>query len=335
MTSITSHKYNLKQIRDISHSNFSYQIPQDTFDILNHLCNQIGLATVASRVYKTSDNTCAEADIKQHGDVKKKRRGHKNEASAEEWETLRTFQPTKMETKVGIEADLNELRLHLNKLTDKTFLDIRVKIIDKINSIIDEISENDAGQKQEMNNKIATTLYDLCSTNKFYSKIFADLFAELATKYDWLRSFFDAKYIHVMELFNDIQYVDSNADYDGFCEMNKKNDRRRAISTFYLNLALNGFIEIKGIVKVLKEILVIILEYIYLPDKKNEVDELTEVVAILFNRDMINELDDEEIYYINGESILETISGLAQRRAKDYPSLSNKVIFKYMDLVDM
>jgi hypothetical protein len=129
--------------------------------------------------------------------------------------------------------------------------------------------------------------------------------------------------------------VDSNADYDGFCEMNKKNDRRRAISTFYLNLALNGFIEIKGIVKVLKEILVIILEYIYLPDKKNEVDELTEVVAILFNRDMINELDDEEIYYINGESILETISGLAQRRAKDYPSLSNKVIFKYMDLVDM
>ena len=44
---------------------------------------------------------------------------------------------TKIEQKTGIDGEINEIRLYLNKLTDKTFLDIREKIIDKINKIIE------------------------------------------------------------------------------------------------------------------------------------------------------------------------------------------------------
>ena len=57
------------------------------------------------------------------------------EVSSDDWESIRTFQTTKLEQKTGIEGDINELRLYLNKLTDKTFLDMREKIIDKINFI--------------------------------------------------------------------------------------------------------------------------------------------------------------------------------------------------------
>ena len=75
------------------------------------------------------------------------------------------------------------------------------------------------------------------------------------------------------------------------------------------------------------------------PDKKNEVDELTEIVGILFNKEMIDEVDDDaatpEDYYVLDQSILDTVNSLAQKKAKDYPSLSNKAIFKYMDLVEM
>ncbi len=74
-------------------------------------------------------------------------------------------------------------------------------------------------------------------------------------------------------------------------------------------------------------------------DKKNEVDELSEIVGILFNKEMINEVEEDanepEDYYIFDKSILDTISNLAQQKAKDYPSLSNKTIFKYMDIVDI
>jgi len=86
-----------------------------------------------------------------------------------------------------------------------------------------------------------------------------------------------------MTQYNDIEYIDSEKDYNGFCDMNKKNERRRAITTFYLNLALNGFIPKERLVKMLKDILTSIMFYVNLKtDKKNEVDELSEIVAILF-----------------------------------------------------
>jgi len=333
-------KYNLKQISDISYSGFDFKIPDDTFDIINYLCSQVGSSGIVSSVFTKSAPSVSSFDggentndfISSSMNKNKKKRGNKAmEVSENEWESIRTFQPTKIEQKTGIDGDINEIRLYLNKLTDKTFLDIREKLIQKINSVCLELLEQDDYVK------LGLMLYDMCSTNKFYSKIFADLFAELASMYSWLNSIFNEKYTNIMEQYNNIQYIDSEKDYDGFCEMNKKNEKRRAITTFYFNLALNGFIKKEYIVKILKDILTSIMNMINIPDKKNEVDELTEIVGILFNKEMIDEVDDEyeDEYYVLDQSILETVSSLAQKKVKDYPSLSNKAIFKYMDLVEM
>jgi len=67
-----------------------------------------------------------------------------------------------------------------------------------------------------------------------------------------------------------------------------------------------------------------------MPNKKNEVDELTENIAILFDIDVI-----DESYMVNEDSIIDTITKLAKTKTTDYKSLSNKAIFKFMDLVDM
>lgn len=332
-------KYNLKQFMDISCSGFHFEIPEDTCDTINYLCGQVGSSNLLSNVFtKTAPSVSSNSSI-GHDDFtspnkNKKKRGNKAmEVSAEEWESIRTFQTTKIEQKSGVDGDIDQIRLYLNKLTDKTFLDTREKIIEKINSICSQTEE------QENISKVGNILYDLSSTNKFYSKIFADLFAELATKYSWLKTLFNEKFSRIMDQYNDIQYVDSEKDYDGFCEMNKKNDRRRAITLFYVNLALNGFIKKENIVAMLRDILTTIMKFINVADKRNEVDELTEIVAILFNKEMIDDVDDDadepEDYYVLDQSIMDTINTLAQKKAKDYPSLSNKAIFKYMDLVEM
>jgi hypothetical protein len=332
-------KYNLKQITDISYSGFHFEIPEDTYDIINYLCTQVGSSGISSSVFSKSEASASMTSGENSNDFSginknnKKKRGNKAmEVSSQEWESIRTFQTTKIEQKTGIDGDINEIRLYLNKLTDKTFLDMREKIIDKINSI------SSISTSTEDIIKVGTMLYDMCSTNKFYSKIFADLFAELASMYSWLNTIFVEKFSNIMEHYNDIKYVDYEKDYDGFCEMNKKNETRRAITTFYLNLALNGFIKKEHIVKILRDILNTIMGMINIVDKKNDVDELTEVVGILFNKDMIDEVEDDaepEDYYVMEQSILDTVSSLAQKKAKDFPSLSNKAIFKYMDLVEM
>lgn len=332
-------KYNLTQITDISNSGFHFEIPEDSFNIINYLCSQVGTPGITSSVFtKTptsisvniNDFATSSSQIKNN----KKKRGNKGmELNSEEWESIRTFQTTKIEQKTGLDGDISEIRLLLNKLTDKTFLDIREKIIFKINTVCSNSLEN------EEYVKIGSILYDICSTNKFYSKIFADLFVELVSMYDWLNSIFKKNYATIMEQFDNILYVDSDKDYNGFCEMNKKNETRRAITTFYLNLAINGFIHKEELVKILQTILISIMNMINYADKKNEVDELTEIVAILFNKEIIDEVHSRSTkpkeYFILDKSIFDTVSSLAQKKVKDYPSLSNKAIFKYMDLVEM
>lgn len=304
-------KYNLKQIYDISNG-IQFEIPEETFNNINYLCSQVGSSNIASRIFvKTA--TSLEP---------KKKRGNKNmEVSMEEWETIRTFQTTKIEQKTGIDADINELRLFLNKLSNKTFLDMREKILHKINTICEQYLEDDI-------NKVGNMLYEICSTNQFYSNIFADLFVELALKYEWLNNIFKMYYDNIMDEYNNIQYVDSDKDYDGFCEMNKKNERRHSITTFYVNLAINGFIEKDKIIQMLNDILTTILDLIHVADKKNEIDELTEIIAILYNKNIINSVEDTE-------DITDKIEWLSQQKSKDHLSLSNKSIFKYMDLVEM
>ena len=183
-------------------------------------------------------------------------------------------------------------------------------------------------------------IYEISSTNKFYSKIFADLFAELMLKYDWLRNIFDDGYNNIMEQYKNINYVDPDVDYDKFCDMNKINEKRKAVTTFFVNLSLNGYIPAIGIVKILKNLLEIVMGLIDVNDKKNEVDELTENIAILFNKDLMELLTKSEDYVetdfkIKDSSILEIITKLAKSKSKDYASLSNKAIFKYMDLIEM
>ena len=335
-------KYSLKQITDISYSGFHYEIPAETCNMINYLCSQVGSTQLNNNVFSKTRPTAPGPGVKANVELlndnnrPKKRKANRNmEATDEDWEALRTFQTTKIEQKTGIEADIDQIRLYLNKFTDKTFLDMREKIISAINKILSDTTDD------TVVNNIGDIIYDLCSTNKFYSKIFADLFAELCSMFNWLKVIFDKNHANILNEYNNIKYVDSEKDYDGFCEMNKKNERRKSVTSFYLNLGLNGFIPQKNVAILMRNILTTIVSYISLPDKKNEVDELTENVAILFSKDIhYNELieldvNDELIVGDTQKDVSETISYLAKLKAKDYPSLSNKAIFKYMDLVEM
>lgn len=309
----TTLKYNIKQINDIS-IGMQFEIPDETFDIINYLCSQVGSVNISSKTF-------IKSSIAPSVNENKKKRNKAIDASAEEWENIRTFQTTKIEQKTGIDADINELRLFMNKLSNKTFLDMREKILEKINNICERYTNEDKI-------KVGHILYEICSTNQFYSSIFVELFVELVLKYEWLNNIFQTYSDNIMNEYNNIQYIDSDKDYDGFCEMNKKNERRRSVTSFYVNLAINGFIEKEKIIKMLRDILGTILDFIHIANKKNEVDELTEIIAILYNKNIVDGSEETD-------DITDIIELLAQKKAKDCPSLSNKSVFKYMDLVEM
>ena len=75
--------------------------------------------------------------------------------------------------------------------------------------------------------------------------------------------------------------------------------------------------------------------FISVDDKKNEVDELTETIAILYKKELYAEDDGDDYLPIEGNTISEVVEKIAKSKVKDYKSLTNKSLFKFMDLIDM
>jgi hypothetical protein len=334
-------KYNLQQFNTIAFNGFQYSIPQSSIDIINDLTSQVGSsAHVKSNLFQKKgvkeDKNGFNGDVStENKPTNKKRKGNRAmEMSNEEWNTLRAFQATKIEHKTGIDSDIDQIRLHLNKLSDKTFTEMKEKIV----SIIDILDSNEDFNDCAAD-KINNVVYDISSSNKFYSKIYADLYSVLINKYIWMKQFFDNKIKNYIDNFNDIEFFDPDKNYDKFCEMNKKNEIRKAHSQFIVNLSLCGVISRVVIMNYLKILIEMVMKMINESDKKNEVDEFTENIAILYNKDILDDSasddNDEDEFLINVQTIIQTITMLAKCKAKDYKSLSNKAIFKYMDLIEI
>jgi hypothetical protein len=260
---------------------------------------------------------------------KKKRSNRMIEVvNEDDWEELRNFHTTKIEQKVGIDAHVDLIRSYLNKMTDKNYKDTRSKIMDLLNQMV---SEN---ENQEEMIRVSSVLFEIASTNRFYSKIYAELYSELIHQYEPMKTVFQENFDRFMDLFHHIEYVDPSLDYDKFCKINKDNEKRKSLSSFFINLMSHQIISKNKIMDMIVHLMTQIFAYLQQEDKKNEVDELTENVVILFQRDLFKEADYRDTS-IQGMNVMELIEFLAKSKVKDFKSFTNKSLFKFMDMIDM
>jgi len=337
---MTAH-YTLNDINNILFQGFDFKLPEETLKIISELALQVGSPDyVKTPVFQKRENpmkvepsydfTRENANKNNGGFRRGNRRNNKaiEIVNDEDWEALRSFQTTKMEEKVGLDAQIDIVRGLLNKLTDKNYIDMRNKIIEVIDKLVEENITIDNMSR------LSSIIFEIASTNRFYSKLYADLYSDLSTKYDMMKCTFENKLNEFTDLFNTIEYVDAKVNYDKFCEINKMNEKRKSLAAFYLNLMYNGVIIRKTITEITRNLLSQVYTFILEEDKKNEVDELTETISILYKKELYT---DENVDYtlIDGFTITELISKIANSKVKDYKSLTNKTIFKFMDLIDM
>ena len=237
------------------------------------------------------------------------------------------FNATKLVPKTGLAGDIDLIRSYLNKITDRTFVDMKSNIINLLDKLI---QENIITQIQLM--QISSYLFEFASTNRYFSKLYADLYTELVNKYDCMKQTLDNSFNTFLEMFINIEYVDPDVNYDEFCRINKINEKRKSLSTFYVNLCANNMLQHDKLVELTYNMILRVMEYIKMADKKAHVDEYTENIAILFNKDEYTNVTDK---LIDGKTIIETIQMLATSKTKTFPGLSSKCVFKYMDMLEM
>jgi len=325
-------RYTLDNINQILFDGFDYELPEETLKIISQIALQVGSPDyVRTPIFKKRENPMKNEQIlKDLGGFKKGKRGKATEiVNDEDWDAIRTFQTTKIEDKNGVDSQIDLIRVYLNKLTDKNYIDIRNKVVDIIDTLIEQnITSSDML-------RFSSIIFEIASTNRFYSKIYADLYSDLSSKYQMMKEIFEKNLEKFTGLFNNIEYIDPKVNYDKFCEINKTNEKRKSLASFYLNLMYNGIISKKEIMEITRNLLSQVYSFISIDDKKNEVDELTETVAILYKKDLYEKDNGTNYKLINNYTINEIIKHIANSKVKDYKSLTNKTLFKFMDLIEM
>lgn len=235
--------------------------------------------------------------------------------------------------KEGVEGIINSIRVHLNKITNKTFDTQTEAVHNQVNSLGDEMAHALP--------LIAESIFTIASGNAFYSSLYADLYCDLSSRHTVLISTLDNILANIDTMLKSIEWCDPNDDYDRFCEINKNNDKRRALVIFCVNLMKRGLIPLKRI-----EDMIIDLETRFFDslDKEGSIsinEELSELMAALIIKSSdpshLSDSNDKKKWlqtWCAKPCIEEYATRVSKLKAKDHVGLSNKAVFKHMDMRD-
>ena len=218
-------------------------------------------------------------------------------------------------------------------MSNKNYDTQKTTILDYIHKLTTEMDSPEELQK------VATAIFDIASTNKFYSEMYAKIYKELIDLYPVFREILDDFLLQFLNTISDLKYVDPNVDYDAFCNYNKQNDRKKATAVFIIHMMKQDVISPSIVLNILHHLLQNIENNMDLLDRINEIEEMTELVNLLILEGFIfisnffvvanSDLESEKEIWLKNISKFRDFSNF---KVKDKKSLSSRVIFKYMDI---
>lgn len=326
--------YSLGDFERIKNDGFVHTLPTYVMQMIQSLADKVG----APEYIKTPQFHKKEVVVPPRKALHHHRGNKTQEISDDDWDAVRRYQATVMVKKNGIDASIEEIRKHLNKMSKKTYDVQKDLLITELQTIlaVQKKAGAAAGASASASSsetdltKVGDAIFHIASGNIFYSEMYAQLYKELMDDYAFMQSVFDRNFEAVGGLFKDFTYVNPADDYDGFCDTNKINDRRKALSQFYVNLMKEEVIAPAKIISIVTDLQAMLLEKITQPDEKNIVDELSDVLFIFIVKgaEQLNELDEQ------WDAILHNVRVISTATVKQYPSITTKTIFKHMDILE-
>jgi len=310
--------YTLSEIENICWKAEHLPLPEDTIKIIDAISEQVG-APSYNRT-PTFQNKTAPG-----GGGGNRRKKKNEEINAEDWEAIRTFQKTEIVKKEGIEKEIDSIRLLINKLTEKTY----DKIVESMIATLNEIHEN-GNYNEESVNKIGFAIFNMATSNKFNSNVYARLCSKLLSEYDFMNSIIHNNITEFMKLFDNMVFVSPEENYDAFCDMNIANDKRRSMSLFLTNLYKNNVITMDIVFANIVNIQNILMTNKNDISKKKENEELSENLYTLLTNIPFLILTKH-----NGWSIInDNIEIIKNSDSTVNLGISSKCKFKHMDISD-
>jgi len=297
---------------------------QYTLEDFNKIIIEGGLGPLPHEIQKKIDILTSKVGAPTYSRTPnfKKNRRHRHRDFSDNWETIRNFKITKIvrETE-GIGKLIDDIILLLNKITKSNYKDMSASII----KVMKNIDKND----EDSLLKLGEEIFLIGSSNEFYSRLYSKLYKDLIERFPFMKDICMKNFHSFYSLFENIEYIEAEEDYDKFCAINKDNEKRRAMACFFVNLMLMDIIEIELMASLLDDL--INKQYKYLNNKNNKkiIDEISENIFILITLGKSYLMQNKKWKQMKGY-----VEKISVARSTLYPALTNKTIFKFMDIME-
>lgn len=296
-------KYTYSEIESVSRNTHT-ELANDVINIINFIAHKVGAPS-----YKKTPN------------FKKK---NIDKITGDDWAAIRNFKKTVLEKNTtGIAVCLDEIRTLLNKITNKSYDTIESEIFKKIES-----AKNDFKYDEFM--KIGKLIFEIGSLNKYCSALYAKLYKNLISHYEVFTDISNKNFNIYLNVFDNIRVVNADEDYNLYCDCNKENENRKSLSLFYVNLMKENVFDIDKIFQIILILIKKVETYMEESNKKDTVDEVVNNLLVFISNTF------EEIKSHKDFNLIENhILKISNAKKLEYKSLTSKIKFKYMDLLEL
>ena len=247
--------------------------------------------------------------------------------------------------KSDYELTLLNIRKILNKITKQTYSKLKSEFICYYKSLIsdkykiiklsykeimfenkDIIKYNNSDEFDKINLFI---FENLTFNNIIFADLYCDLFKSLSVINKNFLFILNDNLETFINIINSIKINTNISSCDEILINNKHNDKYKCFCAFYISCLKSKILDINNLLLTLKNILNKLLENITFENNKEYCEELCEIfLFIIKNSYEIIEYKDTDIcnYIINNIKLLSTC------KVSNYLSISNKIIFKFMDI---
>jgi len=310
--------YTIQQFKDVLFDGINLKLSEETKNKINDLSSLINISEDEKMSYKKVKRNDSGSELYKKG----------YREIEEDWESVRNFKVTKIEKKEGIEKKINEIRIALNKISEKNKIEQTEKIIDLINIVFE--SNDNVDENME---KIVKFVFDTASSNAFFSEVYAELYRNIIVKFNQFQSKIDDIVINFKKSFNEINPIDPNDDYDAYCDFIKTNDKRKAMTTFMCNLTKYDILESNKLYLIITYIIDNIREHSTKDNDSSIVEELCDNLYILITT--VYELYRNDTLF--NDEVIEQLNEISLYRKTDknkYKSMTSRASFKVMDIIE-
>jgi len=233
------------------------------------------------------------------------------------------FNKTIIIKKEGIQKEIDLIRALLNKLTENQYNSISNNIKNNIKNLSINYNYNECKY-------FGDNFINLLINNLVYSRLYANLLKELKDYNFIVDSLQEIINNFILNFKKESEIIyNNNLSFSEILEINKKIDKNKGFANLFVNLFINEYLDCKIIINFIIELINLFFRLTDLPEKNIQVDEISEILFILIKNSHKLIKNNNE-----WEDIENNINYIANMKSKSRPSISNKIIFKFMDIKD-